>query len=156
MPVIDVPKRPLGVILHQEEPVPELPKEKLITAWILRILKQESRALHSIQFVFLNDESLLKLNQDHLQHETLTDIITFPYNSNPIEAEVYISVDRVRENAQVFDVPALQELLRVMAHGVLHLCGWNDKTEADSILMRNREDACLALIGMPHSTSSPV
>jgi len=145
----------IGVLLYQEESVPELPEEHVVTAWVQRVLTQELKKLHRLQFVFLNDSSLLKINQDHLQHDTLTDIITFPYETNPIDAEIFISIDRVRENATTYGVPIQQEILRVMAHGLLHLCGWNDKTQSESLLMRKRENACLDLFGTPYSASSP-
>ena len=144
------------ILFHQDDLVPELPDEQLVAEWISQILKQESKALRRIDFVFLDDNALLQINRDHLQHDTFTDIITFPYKTDPIEAEIYISVDRVRENARSFSVAVVQELLRVMAHGVLHLCGWNDKTASDVKLMRSREDACLTLWGLPYSASSPV
>ncbi len=143
-----------GVVFHQEELMPELVDKQLVIDWILRILVQESRTLQSLFFVFLDDQSLLKINQTYLQHDTFTDIITFPYSVDPIEAEIYISADRVRANAKTYHVPVHQELLRVIAHGVLHLCGWNDKAEFESRLMRRREDACLALIGIYNTVPS--
>lgn len=146
----------LGLVFHQEVPVPEFPEGDLINSWIAHILKQESRILSGIYVVFVNDKTLLKINQTHLQHDTLTDIITFPYHADPIEAEIYISIERVRANAKIFGVPVQLELLRVIAHGILHLCGWNDKTEAETRLIRKREDACLALIGYHDVMSSPL
>lgn len=128
--------------------MPELPDVHLIKKWLQQILVQESRQASRIEYILTDDASLLKMNQDFLQHDTLTDIITFPYSSNPIAGEIFISVDRVRENALQYHVPATVEALRVMAHGVLHLCGWNDKTNEESVLMRKRENACLALFGI--------
>jgi rRNA maturation RNase YbeY len=142
------------IVLHNEELMPELPDLQKLTRWIHRILCQESRKLRCVYYVFLDDESLLKINRDHLQHDTYTDIITFPYHDDPIEAEIYISADRVRANAAEFSVPVQEELLRVMAHGILHLCGWRDKTDALAQLMRKRENACLSLI-LPQSAISP-
>ncbi|HLF64056.1 MAG TPA: rRNA maturation RNase YbeY [Saprospiraceae bacterium] len=153
MPRLKSPEIQTGVILHLQELVPELPDIKIITDWLVRILRQESRGLHCIFYVFLDDESLLKINREHLHHNTYTDTITFPYHDDPIEAEIYISVDRVRANAKEYGVPVYEELLRVMAHGVLHLCGWSDKTESQTLLMRKRENACLSFIGV-HLISS--
>lgn len=143
-----------AVVLHNEDLMPELPDLEKLTRWIQRILCQESRKLRSVYYVFLDDESLLKINRDHLQHDTYTDIITFPFHDDPIEAEIYISADRVRANAGEYSVPVLEELLRVMVHGILHLCGWQDKTDQQSQLMRKRENACLSLI-LPQSVISP-
>jgi rRNA maturation RNase YbeY len=143
-----------GIILHQEELMPELPDVQEITDWILRILDQEHRKLKCIFYVFLDDEALLKINREHLKHDTYTDIITFPYADEPLEAEIYLSADRIRANAAKYRVPVHEELLRVMAHGVLHLCGWNDKTATEQWLMRRREDACLSLMGISYSVSS--
>lgn len=144
-----------GLVFHQEVPVPELADEDQINNWVSNILYQESRGLRGLYVVFVNDKTLLKINQTHLQHDTLTDIITFPYHADPIEAEIYISIERVRANAKIFGVTVLQELLRVIAHGVLHLCGWKDKTEGETKMIRKREDACLAMIGYQEMVSSP-
>lgn len=144
----------LGLVFHQEVPVPELPNEDQINNWVSNILKQESRSLRGLYVVFVNDNALLKINQTHLQHDTLTDIITFPYHADPIEAEIYISIERVRVNAKTFGVGIQQELLRVIAHGILHLCGWKDKTESETRMTRKREDACLAMIGYYDTISS--
>ena len=82
-----------------------------------------------------------KINVEYLQHDTLTDIITFDYSEGKVlHSDIYISVERVKENAEVFKVPFQKELLRVLAHGLLHLCGYKDKTPEDSALMRNKEE----------------
>lgn len=146
-----------GIILHNEELMPELPKLDILTNWIHCILRQESRKLRGVYYVFLDDASLLKINREHLQHDTYTDIITFPFHDDPVEAEIYISADRIRANAKEYHVSVYEELLRVMAHGILHLCGWRDKTESEILLMRKRENACLTLMGIsyPAISSSP-
>jgi rRNA maturation RNase YbeY len=154
IPHLDSERSLAGIVFHQEELMPELPDTQFITDWINMIVKQEARNLQCVFFVFLDDVSLSNINRTHLQHDTLTDILTFPYSVDPIEAEIYISADRVRANAHTYQVSVKQELLRVIAHGVLHLCGWNDKSESESQLMRKREDACLALIGFYHPVSS--
>ena len=137
-----------GIFFHQEELAPELPSLESIVSWIHTILRQECRDLQSLYYVFVTDAVLLEINQKYLQHDTLTDIITFPYQTDPAEAEIYISVDRVRSNAHNFRVPVRDEFLRVIAHGVLHLCGWDDHTDHGMRLMRLREDACMAQIGI--------
>jgi len=155
LPKIESEESLLGLVFHQEVPVPELPLENHINNWVSHILNQEYRTLRGLYVVFVNDAALLKINQTHLQHDTLTDIITFPYNTDPIEAEIYISVERVRANAKKFDVTIQQELLRVIAHGILHLCGWKDKTDAETRIIRKREDACLSMIGYHDVASLP-
>ncbi len=137
-----------GVFLHQEELVPELPGCTEIETWIRQIMRQESRHLHSVYYVFLSDEALLHINREFLQHDFYTDIITFPYAVNPVEAEIYISHERVRANAVQYNVSFKEELLRVMAHGILHLCDWDDHATGSAQLMRRREDACLVLLGV--------
>ena len=154
IPHLDSDGSNAGVVFHQAELMPELPDTQFITDWIIHILQQEARNLQCLFFVFLDDESLLNINKTHLQHDTLTDIITFPYSVDPIEAEIYISADRVRANAGIYQVSVQQELLRVIAHGVLHLSGWHDKSESESRLMRKREDSCLALAGFHNPVSS--
>ena len=120
-------------------PFPEINKQN-IEDWILSIIADHSKELASLQYVFCSDEYLQKINWDHLQHEELTDIITFEYNSNPLEGEIYISTERVLENSQNMNIPYQDELLRVIAHGVLHLCGYRDKTPEDIAEMRKQED----------------
>ena len=82
------------------------------------------------------------MNVEHLDHDTLTDIITFPYNNDPIEGDIFISIDRVKDNAQDFKTTFENELHRVMIHGILHLCGYKDKTEEEEAFMRQKEDEC--------------
>lgn len=137
-----------GVFLHQEERVPELPDIEILTKWIEQVLQQESTTLQSVYFVFVDDDAILDINREHLQHDTYTDIITFPYKRNPLEAEIYISSERVRANALTYGVSVKEELLRVMAHGLLHVCGWDDHSQKDANLMRRRENACLVLMDL--------
>ena len=137
-----------GIFFHQKELAPELPSLEDVSAWLELILRQESREIGAIYYVFVNDASLLEINQKYLQHDTLTDIITFPYQSDPVEAEIYISAERVRANAETYGVPIREEFLRVISHGVLHLCGWDDHSARNAQLMGRRENACLALFGI--------
>ncbi len=117
-----------------------------LESWIRTIIDREKCQLGFLNFIFCSDNFLLDLNEEYLGHDTLTDIITFPYQPPPfIEGDVFISVERVRENAQEFGVSFEVELHRVMAHGVLHLCGYKDKTEEEQAVMRQKEDAALAL-----------
>jgi len=99
----------------------------------------------SLSFIFCTDDFLLSINREYLQHNTLTDIITFDMSekAHTLQGEIYISTQRVLENAEKFSVPYLHELHRVIFHGVLHLCGYKDKTEQDQKKMRQMENKCL-------------
>ncbi len=111
------------------------------------LIEKERGRLCALQFVFCSDEHLHKINVEHLQHDTFTDIITFPYQPPPlVDGEIYISLERVRENARIYGEPFRRELLRVMAHGVLHLLGYGDKTEEEQKAMRVKEEEALAFL----------
>jgi probable rRNA maturation factor len=123
------------------------------------LFKREGQRLHSLRFVFCSDPYLLKINQDFLHHDYYTDIITFQLGENPetigVEGEVYISVERVRDNAREQGVALRQELLRVIFHGALHLCGYRDKTAGEQKSMRRKEDAYLKRVSnVPRRTVS--
>lgn len=108
--------------------------------WLSNIAKSEDLNIRKLDYVFCDDEYLLGINQQFLDHDTLTDIITFDYSSEGmVEGEIYISTERVKENADEFSVEFDSELQRVMAHGLLHLAGYGDKTEAEQIIMRDKE-----------------
>ncbi|MCU0348158.1 MAG: rRNA maturation RNase YbeY [Saprospiraceae bacterium] len=129
-----------------EEVAFELKDEEAATAWLQKIIEQEGCVLHLLNFIFCSDDYLLRLNVEYLDHDTLTDIITFPYADPPtIHGDIFISIDRVRDNAADFKVPFEQELNRVMAHGVLHLCGYGDKSPAEERTMRQKEEEALKL-----------
>ncbi|MGB5942555.1 MAG: rRNA maturation RNase YbeY [Leeuwenhoekiella sp.] len=109
--------------------------------WLIDIAEEEGKEIAELDFVFCSDAYLLKINQDFLDHDTYTDIITFDYSSgNLIAGEIFISIERVAENAETFRVAFNNELYRVMAHGILHLCGYEDKTKALKNIMRAKED----------------
>jgi len=116
--------------------------ERLIQ-WITNTIESEGHELNRIDFVFCSDNFLLEINKAHLDHDYFTDIITFPLNDNPLMAEIYISTDRVKENAEGLKIAFEDELHRVMIHGVLHLCGYDDHEEEDIRVIRNKEEACL-------------
>jgi probable rRNA maturation factor len=118
-----------------------LENEEAFSLWISKVILSEKKKVGEISYVFCDDDYLLKLNQEHLNHDTLTDIISFDYTmGNEISGDIFISVERVRENATDFNATFDEELKRVMVHGVLHYCGYKDKTEEDSVLMRSKED----------------
>jgi rRNA maturation RNase YbeY len=119
----------------------EIKALKDYTDWVNRVLDSENAELGNISFVFCDDDYLLDLNQRFLNHDTYTDIITFDYSEKgSISGEIYISIERVRENAKEFAQRFEDELLRVMAHGLLHLLGYKDKTEKDIMEMRDKEE----------------
>jgi rRNA maturation RNase YbeY len=120
-------------------------QEKL-SQWILKVIESEEKTPGAVSFIFCSDEYLLRMNVEHLQHDYYTDIITFDYCEGAvISGDLFISVDRVRENASELRIPFEDELHRVMVHGVLHLLGYGDKTEAEKLTIRQKEDACLLL-----------
>ncbi len=114
--------------------------------WIKIITEKEKHRLGSINYIFCTDDELLEINIRHLNHNTLTDIITFDYTEDKtINSDIFISIDRIAENAQKFKVSFEEELHRVMIHGILHLCGYKDKSKADAELMRKKENTSLKL-----------
>lgn len=119
-----------------------------LKAFLLRIFILEGKEVDELQYIFCSDEHLLQMNRDFLRHDYYTDIITFdlsPSKGSPTTGEIYISVDRVRDNAINFDSTFERELHRVVFHGVLHLIGYKDKSEKDQKLMRKKEDEYLNL-----------
>ena len=124
-----------------------LPGKTSLKAFIQSLFKKEKKKLASLTYVFCSDEYLLQINRDFLQHDFYTDIITFGLAEPgyPIEAEVYISLDRVRDNAKIHGTTYTEEILRVIFHGALHLCGYRDKKKREITLMREKEDHYLRL-----------
>lgn len=125
----------------------KLKQPRKITNWIKRVAEKEGAFIEEINYVFCSDAYLLTLNQGFLRHNTLTDIITFDHTEDPsfLEGEIYISIERVKENAKKYQVPFDEELSRVMIHGILHLLGYKDKKPAEKALMRKKEEASLSL-----------
>lgn len=118
-----------------------LDNEAEISTWISDVILSENKKEGDINYIFCNDDFLLNINQQYLNHDTLTDIISFDYSvGNELHGDIFISTERVAENALDFGVSFSDELLRVLSHGVLHYCGYKDKSEADELLMRNKED----------------
>lgn len=126
----------------------KLENEHTFVQWLSEVISQEGCEEGEISFVFCDDPYLLALNQEFLNHDTLTDIITFDNSlGKQLHGEIYISTERVRENAEIFAVPFLEELSRVLVHGILHLCGYKDKTEDQEKEMRGKENYYLSKIG---------
>lgn len=119
----------------------EIENQAAYERWISQVIDSEGKKEGDINYVFCDDEYLLEINQKYLEHDTLTDIISFDYSvGNELHGDIFISVERVRENASDFEVPFDVELRRVMAHGILHYCGYKDKSEADEVVMRIKEE----------------
>lgn len=118
-----------------------LVNEQIISKWIRNTILNEGCKEGDINYVFCDDDYLLKLNVEFLQHDTLTDIISFDYSvGKELHGDVFISIERVEDNAQELGVLFKDELHRVMIHGILHYCGYKDKEEEDKALMRRKED----------------
>lgn len=132
---------------HTEEVDFELSRVELLKTWIQATIQNEGKNLQHITYIFCSDDYLHELNVQYLDHDTLTDIITFQYALLPdVEGDIFISIDRIRENAVAFGVAFEEELHRVMIHGVLHLCGQGDKSPEEKKQMTNKENQALTML----------
>lgn len=128
-----------------------LENEAQISNWIHNVIKSESKELAEINYIFCDDEYLHKINLQFLNHDTLTDIITFDNCvGNNIQSDIFISTERVLENASEFKVSFQDELKRVIIHGVLHLCGYKDKSDEEAQLMRQKENEKINMFHVEH------
>ena len=119
---------------------------KNIASWISGAIINEAYKEGDINFIFCEDNYLLKMNVKYLKHNELTDIISFDYTMGKmVSGDIFISIDRIKENALQFNVKVEDELHRVIIHGILHCCGYKDKTKEDKLLMRKKEDYYLSL-----------
>ncbi len=124
----------------------KLENESQYSHWVNRIIISEGLGSSTINYIFCGDQYLLEINQKHLYHDTFTDIITFDYSEGRVlSGDIFISVDRVKENAKIYNISFQHELLRVMAHGILHLTGFNDKTKEEILEMRHKEEEKIEL-----------
>lgn len=137
----------LSINFFNEDVTYTLKNKKLIRAWINSAIIAEGYLLEELNFIFCSDEYLWRMNQQFLDHDTYTDVITFDNSERlkTINGDVFISVDRVKDNAGENNVPAVDELCRVMVHGTLHLLGYKDKTKAAKTRMTAKEDHYLSL-----------
>ena len=126
----------------------KLAQKQRIRQWLTAQAKQEGVMIRELNYIFCSDEYLLQVNRDHLNHDYYTDIITFDNSETDgvIEGDIFISVDRVDDNWRIQQTDFLSELRRVLAHGLLHLCGYGDKTPDEQQIMRAREDQWLAAL----------
>jgi len=129
-----------------------LKDEELFQNWLFRLAESELKNVGEINYIFCDDEYLLEINQNYLDHDTYTDIISFDNTvGNSLNGDIFISTERVEENAAEYNVDFLQELIRVIAHGMLHLCGYKDKSESESELMRRKEDEKIEMFHVEQS-----
>lgn len=140
------------ILFYSEKIDFTIKSEDLIIQWLLSIAQEEGKELAYINYIFMSDEELIVKNKKFLQHDYYTDIISFQMEENPIAGDIYISIDRVTENATTYDIEFMTELLRVMCHGLLHFIGYGDKTTDEISKMRSKEDYYLKI----YSTFKPL
>lgn len=124
----------------------EIEYESELKLWLNLVARSEEKYIVDINYIFCDDEYLLKINQQYLNHDTYTDIISFDSSEGKdLSGDIFISVERVEDNAKEYQVDFIEEFKRVMVHGLLHFAGYKDKTEEESALMRNKEDEKLKM-----------
>jgi len=129
----------------------ELENEMQYEGWISRIIESEGFDEGEINYIFCNDDYLHKINVEYLNHDSLTDIISFDYSvGNVLQGDIFVSVERVQDNANDFNVSFEDELKRVLSHGVLHYCGYKDKSPKDEALMRSKEEEKMQMFHVKH------
>lgn len=135
-----------GINFFSEDIDFSLENESPIRDWITKCIIQEKKQAGELSFIFSSDDFILNINKEYLDHDFYTDIITFDYRENDtISGDIFISIDRVKENAQTLSIPFLDELHRVIIHGVLHILGYKDKSPEEESIMRAKEDFYLSL-----------
>ena len=135
------------MILFNYETKFKLEKEKNICYWLEKCIENEKGLVGEINYIFCNDKYLHKINLEFLKHDTLTDIISFDYSEEKkISGDIFISIERVKENATLFNVSFDNELHRVIIHGILHFLGYKDKTGHEKEVMRSKENECLEVL----------
>ena len=124
----------------------EIEYERELKLWLNLVAESEGKSIGEINYIFCDDEYLLNINQKYLNHDTYTDIISFDSSEGKdLSGDIFISVERVEDNAKEYQVDFIEEFKRVMVHGLLHFAGYKDKTEEESALMRNKEDEKLKM-----------
>ncbi len=140
-----------AMILFHSETDFQLTRKLLHKRWLAALAAHEGFKIGEVNYIFCDDDYLLKINLAYLNHDTLTDIITFDYvEGKLLNGDIFISIERVRENSKLFSVSFEQELLRVLSHGLLHLCGYKDKSDEDAVVMRGKEDFAIQLFSTIH------
>ena len=124
----------------------ELANEDKYALWLAAVIASENKKEGDITYIFCDDDYLHKINLEYLNHDDLTDIISFDYSvGNELHGDIFVSIERVRDNATDFKVSFEEELHRVLVHGIMHYCGYKDKTESDAIIMRQKEEEKMLL-----------
>ena len=137
----------MAIHYYTEDCTLKFDNRRAVNRWISETIAAEDRKRGEISIIFCSDRYLLDINRKHLDHDYFTDIITFDYGeADWVSGDLFISLDTVRSNAQEYGVTFLQELHRVIIHGVLHLCGYPDKAPAEALIMRSKEDFYLNLL----------
>ena len=138
---------PENIFYHTEDISFVLQNENTTSNWLVKLVERHNKKLGELNYIFCSDDYLLKLNLEHLNHDYFTDIITFDYcDEDRISGDLFISIDRINENAKTFRKTQINELNRVIAHGLLHLLGFSDKTEEDVVEMRSMEEDALMIL----------
>ncbi|MFH6966024.1 rRNA maturation RNase YbeY [Flavobacterium sp. FlaQc-28] len=123
-----------------------LDNEQAFSDWLSAVIVSENKNEGEINYIFCDDEYLHKINVEYLDHDTLTDIISFDYTvGNELNGDIFVSIERVEDNAKDFNVSFEEELKRVLAHGILHYCGYKDKSDTEAEFMRSKEDEKIAM-----------
>lgn len=150
----------MPIVFHNEEIDFTIKKKAALRIWITELLSSFYKKIGDINYIFCNDDYLLNINKKHLLHDTLTDIITFDTGdsaSTKIDGDIFISIERVKENGITHSTTFEEELIRVMSHGLLHLIGFKDKEEQDIVQMRQAEQNAISLFNkltdVPRGTS---
>lgn len=136
----------MAIFFHDENVHSGLKRKQVVKAWLKKVIEQDKKKEGEINIVFTDDEHLRDINKKFLSREYYTDIITFNYSEKPgVSGDIFISLERVKENARTFKETETRELLRVIVHGILHLIGYRDSTMEEKRRMREKENACLEL-----------
>jgi probable rRNA maturation factor len=138
---------PMAIFFHNADINPKLKHKTALKRWMRDQILSENHEVGTINVIFCSDHYLIEVNRTHLNHDYYTDIITFDYCEDKlVSGDLYISFERVIENSSKFQKTAQNELYRVIIHGVMHLCGYKDKTKSEAILMRHKEEMALQKI----------
>jgi rRNA maturation RNase YbeY len=137
-----------SILFFHEDTTFRLKDRTIVRAWLKKVAKKEGYSILGLNYIFCSDEYLLQINKDFLEHDYYTDIITFDQSEvkGKMEGDIFISIDRVKDNAKTEGTTFTEELHRVLAHGVLHLTGYKDKTPKDAKKMRAKEEEALKLL----------
>ena len=134
------------IYFHIEDIIFNLGDQENLINWLNEVSKNEEKEIEELNYIFCSDEYLLNINQQYLSHDYYTDIITFPYQYTPIKSDIFISIDRVEENSSEHGSDFLEELYRVMVHGLLHMIGYDDHSKSEQLMMRQMENKYLLIL----------